>query len=470
MQMTKKGRKVQDKVLVVEDDDGLRGLLEEELKDGGLRVRSVGTAASAWKSLESWGPDLVVSDLRLPGDNGLELLARVRTLPVPPSFVMITAFGTVPQAVEALKQGADDFLTKPLDLDHFMLCVNRTLENRRLRSEVQRFRALIESKEDFHGMIGRSAAMCSLFAILRKVAVGGGPVLISGESGVGKELVARAVHQESPRRVGPFIAVNCAGIPAELLESEFFGHAAGAFTGAGSGRQGLFAEAEGGTLLLDEIAEMPLELQAKLLRILQDGRVRPVGANREQQIDVRILAATNRDLEEQVRNNRFREDLYFRLETFCLHVPPLRERHDDLDLLAARFIEFFSARLNREVAGLTEAALDCLRGYPFPGNVRELRNAMERAVVFCSGREIGLEHLPDRMRRRSSGGYGSGEELQLLAGNGPLPTLEELANRYARWVVERLDGNKRRAAEVLGIGRATLYRRLGIRDGEAREL
>ncbi|KIH78142.1 DNA-binding transcriptional response regulator, NtrC family, contains REC, AAA-type ATPase, and a Fis-type DNA-binding domains [Geoalkalibacter ferrihydriticus] len=452
-----------EKILVVEDDAALRALLEEEFRDAGLRVRTAADAAAAWSQVERWSPDLVVSDLRLPGADGLALLSRIRELAAPPAFLIMTAFGTVSQAVEALKQGADEFLTKPLDLDHLMLCTRRLLENRRLRMDVQRFREVLGSS-DFHGIIGRSSVMNQLFATLKQVALATGPVLITGESGVGKDLIARAVHQESPRKQGPFIAVNCAGIPTELLESEFFGHAAGSFTGAGQARKGLFAEAEGGTLFLDEIAEMPIELQVKLLRILQDGKVRPVGANRETQIDVRIVAATNRNLEEQVRSGRFREDLYFRLETFGLHVPPLRERGEDLDLLAARFVDILSTQMEREVWGISDDALKLLRSYPFPGNVRELRNAIERAVAFCNGREIAPGHLPERIRKHQ-GSLPQGGGNSLLADLLPddqLPSLDDLGNRYVTFVLERLGGNKRRAAQILNISRATLYRRLEL--------
>lgn len=457
--------KILDKILVVEDDDALRKLIEEEFVDAGLLVRVAPDAENALETLHHWAPDIVISDLRLPGADGMWLLSRIREMEPTPGFIIMTAFGTIPQAVEALKNGADDFLTKPLDFDHLHLCVQRTLETRRLRKDVQRFRQLLGST-DFHGIIGRSAAMRSLFATLKQVARASGPVLITGESGTGKDLAARAVHLESPRRDKPFIAVNCAAIPAQLQESEFFGHTAGAFTGAGSSRKGLFSEAEGGTLFLDEIGEMPVELQAKLLRILQDGMVRPVGANRETRVDVRIIAATNKDLKKQVSQGQFREDLYFRLETFSLIMPPLRQRGEDLDLLVGRFLNLLSAKMGRDVPELSSSALKLLQGYSFPGNVRELRNALERAIAFCSGGEILPSCLPERIRRKQQEhtGNNSSDMFEALIRKGELPTLEEMGNRYTSYVLSRFGGNKRRTAQVLDICRATLYRRLGLQE------
>lgn len=453
--------------MIVEDNEGLRELLADEVSDAGLAVDTAASAEDARRVLDERSPDLVVCDLRLPGASGMDFLRYVRSLHVPPAFIVITAFGSIPQAVEALKAGADNFLTKPLDLEHFKLCVQRSLETRRLRRKVQQFDKLLGS-EHFHGMIGRCRPMSVLFDKIRQVARASGPVLITGESGVGKELVAKAIHEESPRSRGPFLAVNCAGIPADLMESEFFGHAEGAFTGANRARKGLFVEASEGTLLLDEIGEMPQTLQAKLLRALQESTVRPVGSSQERPINVRVLASTNRNLEEDVEEGTFRDDLFYRLETFQLRVPPLRERGEDLDLLTAHFLNRFESQPGTQVPGITEEALELLRSYPFPGNVRELENAIERAVTFCEDDEITPEHLPRRIREHSDGlrtRLASVSVLStLVSEREALPELEEIEERYIHYVLDHLDGNKKKTAELLGISRRTLYRRLNGAD------
>jgi two-component system, NtrC family, response regulator AtoC len=454
--------KIKDRrVLIVEDHEGLAEVLTDEIRDAGLQACFAKSAEEADPLIERRSPDVIVSDLRLPGASGLDLLKHTRTLPHPPSFLLITAFGTVPQAVEALKAGADDFLTKPLDLDHFMHRLARILETRRLREEVEQFRQTLDRGETFHGMFGSSRPMQRLFGQIRQMASSGGPVLIMGESGVGKEMVAQAIHRSSDRKDGPLLAVNCAGIPEALMESELFGHKAGAFTGAQKERKGLFCEAQGGTLLLDEIAEMPLSMQSKLLRILQDGKLRPVGGNREEQVDVRILAATHRDLETAVHEGRFREDLFYRLETFTLQIPPLREREEDIDLLAARFLASYSTQTGKKIEGFSEDAIDLLHRHTFPGNVRELQNAVERAVVFCNSRHIRPEHLPARIRSgKTSLLDRNASPSALFSGN---PTLADVEQRYIHFVLEQVNGNKKRAADILGITRKTLYRRIEMK-------
>ncbi|MEF8822889.1 MAG: sigma-54 dependent transcriptional regulator [Desulfohalobiaceae bacterium] len=455
---------IQERVLLVEDDQSLKQLLAEELEDEGLAVHTEYSAEKAFPLIQSWEPDLVVSDLKLPEADGMELLRWSQQLYMQPSFLIITAFGSIPQAVEALKSGADDFLTKPLDLDHFRLSVQRTLRNQRLRKEVSRFRKLVHH-QDFQGMIGRSREMRILYDQIQNIARAHGPVLVHGESGTGKELVAKALHDLSPRKNGPFQAINCAGIPADLLESEFFGHEEGAFTGANKKRTGLFPRCHEGTLLLDEIGEMPLSLQSKLLRVVQDGSFRPVGSNRERKADVRIICATNQNLEELTQEGRFREDLYYRLETFSISIPPLRKRQEDIELLAAHFVNRYNLQLGKEVEGLSEEALKTLEQYDFPGNIRELQNILERAVTFCHERKVDVDHLPFRLQRGNDqyppeSLQRIGEEFwaQCAENKGFLPSIQEMEKLYLNYVLQQVNGNKRRAAAILGISRRTLYR------------
>ena len=453
-----------ERIFIVEDDPGLAELLVEELDAEGYQVRHQDTAEAAWPEIEAWQPELVISDLRLPGANGMSLIPKIKGLPVAPAMLLITAFGTVNQAVAALKEGADDFLTKPLDMEHLLLTVAKLLNHRRLTTMVATMRAET-SAGTFHGMFGKSRAMRGLYQQIEQVAGADTAVLILGESGTGKELVARAIHAESQRAEAPFLAVNCAGIPAELMESEFFGHAAGAFTGAQKARGGLLKEAEGGTLLLDEIGEMPLKLQAKLLRVLQEGTMRPVGSDKETSVNVRLLAATHRDLEAKVQAGEFREDLFYRLETLALQVPALRERADDRELLAQQFLADLTADKEQQPI-FSAAAMDCLYQYPFPGNVRELHNAIERAVTFCNGNTIEKEHLPERIQQyqndalhelsadTTSNGLSASQEEPAKA----LRPLSEVQQEYVRYVLRETSGNKRKAAEILGVTRRTLYR------------
>ena len=449
-------------VLLVEDDRGLRELLQEELEAEGYRVTACGDAESALQVLTEDRPALLVSDLRLPGADGLSLLPALRQCSSPPAVLIITAFGSVQQAVKALQSGADDFLTKPLEMDHFLLTVTRLLENRQLRHEVQHYRSLL-AVEQFNGIIGQSPAMQQLFHQIRQIATADGPVLVQGESGTGKELVARALHDQSNRRDAPYLVVNCGGIPSELMESEFFGHAAGAFTGARTQRAGLFQQADGGSLMLDELGEMPLALQAKLLRVLQDGCMRPVGSDHEIQVDVRIIAATNRNLTEAVSDGSFREDLFYRLETFGLQVPPLRARGDDVQRLAEFFLTRFNTRQNQQIKGFSDDVLAALQSYPFPGNVRELQNAVERAATFCDTPLIEVRHLPQRVCEQPTGPRNTTDlpaTPMLPSHSEPdgMPPLETVQRNYIHQVLHATGGNKRRAAEILGITRRTLYR------------
>lgn len=436
---------------VVEDDLSLSELLQDELKSHGYRVTAFEQAEDLTALLSEQEFALVISDIRLPGIDGLQLLQHVKQQSNPPLFLLITAFATVRQAVSALQKGADDFLTKPLDLEHLMLSVKRLLQQRDLQNEVKQLRQW--QQDGPAGLIGKSRVMRHLYNQIERVASAEGAVLIIGESGTGKELVARAIHQKSSRSQQPFIAVNCAGVPAELMESEFFGHAVGAFTGAKSKRSGLFNEANGGTLLLDEIAEMPLLLQAKLLRVLQEGLIRPVGIDKEYAIDVRILAATHQNLEAKVERGEFRADLFYRLETFSLSVPPLRERGDDIELLSLFYFRKLQKKQGRAISNISKDALDCLYQYAFPGNVRELQNAIERAYTFAQGSVIEPEDLPPRILQQQESIGGSESEI-----NCSWPTLHQMQQSYVRQVLENTKGNKQKAAKLLGITRRTLYR------------
>ncbi|TVR46658.1 MAG: sigma-54-dependent Fis family transcriptional regulator [Planctomycetota bacterium] len=450
-------------ILIVEDDLHLRELLTTEVSEAQHQVTAVASAEAAQAELQARYFDLVITDLRLPGADGMALLKLCQSIEPPPAVMVITAFGSVPQAVAALRAGAADFITKPLDLDQLQLAIQRALRVQRLQREVEDLHGLLDG-QSIPGLVGQSRTMQSLVENIALVARSAAPVLITGESGVGKELVARGIARFSKRKHGEMVAVNCASIPEQLLESEFFGHRAGAFSGADAARSGLFAHADGGTLLLDEIGELPLAMQAKLLRVLQEGCIRPVGNDQERPVDVRILAATNRNLEEEVQAGRFREDLYYRLETFTLEVPPLRDRGLDIELLAVHFLQVFAKMNQRPAMRLSSEALEVLRHYPFPGNVRELRNAMERAATLARSSTIEVWDLPPRLRQYRRSESAQHFNFADILEDGIMPSLEEVQQRYVAHVLERTQGNKRRAASLLGIGRRTLYRWLNDSD------
>lgn len=452
-------------LLVVEDDAAIRELLEEELNDAGYDTLGVPSAEDALALLSHTAVAMMITDVRLPGMTGIQLLQQLRQSGSELGIIVITAFGTIDQAVEALKLGADDFLTKPLDLDAIREAVFRVLERQRL--------SLSHDTElsQFHGIVGKSSGMQSLFHDASRLAKSDAPILILGESGTGKELLARAIHQESKRHEAPFVPVNCASIPADLMESEFFGHVKGAFTGANEARRGLFHSAQGGSLFLDEIGEMPVNLQAKLLRALQEKTVRPVGGEREEPVDVRIIAATHRNLEKEIEQENFRSDLFYRLETFSLRIPPLRERGTDIEHLVFALIDKHAEAQSKQIEQIEPEALNSLLNYTYPGNVRELENAIMRAVTLSEEGILQHQDLPERLREQASQHNGSeitptltGEVLPGTQVPAPAPThwpsLEEVEKRYIRKVLEATGGNKRRTAEVLGIARRTLYRRL----------
>jgi two-component system response regulator AtoC len=442
-------------VLIVDDDRSFCEMLATDLADAGYEP--VWTTSPEEGLRLSLGKqfDAVISDLNMHGLNGIDFCYRLSQNRPDVPVIVITGFGSMETAVAAIRAGAYDFITKPLETEALVLALERAIQHRSLREEVRRLREVVRLDQEFDEMQGASAPMKRMFQVLDKVARSDASVLITGETGSGKELVARGLHRRSPRAERPFVAVNCAAMPPQLLESELFGHVRGAYTDAKTAHTGLFVQSDGGTLLLDEVGELPLELQPKLLRVLEDGRVRPVGGTTEVTFDVRMMAATNRDLESLAEDRRFRRDLLFRINVIQISVPPLRARGNDVLLLAQQFIDEYAARLGRPVTGLTSPTADKLMRYSWPGNIRELRNCIERAVTLTEHDKIVVEDLPVKVRdyRRS--------DLALEAGDGSeLPPMDEVEKRYIERVLREVAGNKAQAARILGYDRKRLYRKL----------
>ncbi len=444
------------KILVLDDDPDTAEFLVTALSSAGYDASFVLRGDQVLARIEHETFDALLTDLVLEDMDGLEVcrraIERCPGLPV----VVVTGHSSLESAIAAMRAGAHDFVTKPIDVDVLLLTIQRAVKHQMLHQEVARLRrSLAEVSPLRQTLIGDSRGMERVLDLVRRVALTDATVLVTGESGTGKELVARAVHDHSARSQGPFIALNCAAVPAQLLESELFGHVRGAFTDARSSRRGLFIEASGGTLFLDEIGEMPFEMQVKLLRALQQRTVRPVGGNEEVAFDSRIIAATNRDLEAEVAAGRFREDLYYRINVVGVHVPPLRERPGDIALLATHFLKRFAERFGKSVTGLSPGVLDRLLSYDWPGNVRELENSIERAVALAASEHLTVDDLPARVRARPAEAAPARPETPAR-----LVTLEELERTYIHHVLRVLGSNKSMAARVLGIDRRTLYRRL----------
>jgi DNA-binding NtrC family response regulator len=446
---------VSGRVLVVDDDRELCAWLDAGLGAHGFVTETHTEPSAALDWLRNADVDVVITDLNMRGMNGLELCTRVVASRPDVPVLVITAFGSLETAIGAIRAGAYDFLTKPVELEALVVAVERAVEHRRLRDEVRRLRRVVDHATGFGDLVGASPAMARVYDLLSRVADSDASVLITGESGTGKELVARALHRQSARANGPFVAVDCAAVPETLLESELFGHVRGAFTDARGARTGLFVQAHDGTLFLDEIGDLPLSLQPKLLRALQERRVRPVGADREVPFDVRLVAATNRDLEAAVEERRFREDLWFRINVIHIELPPLRARGGDVLLLAQRFVAHAAERAAKRVVGIAPAAAGLLQAYPWPGNVRELQNCTERAVALTSFDQIGPDDLPDRIRA-----YRGSHVVVASEDPSDLAPLEEVERRYVLRVLDAVGGNKTLAARTLGLDRKTLYRKL----------
>lgn len=441
-------------ILVVDDEKEMRQLLRDVLEEEHYRVVVASDGQEALAHLESEPFPVVVTDLRMKGLDGLGLLAQVVHKHPESNLIMMTAFGTVESAVEAMKQGAFDYLTKPVKADELLVTVGKALREARLREEVRQLRQQVSREYAFEQILGKSKPMREIFDLIRRVADSQTNILITGESGTGKELVAKAIHFNSQRKSQPFVPVNCAAIPELLLESELFGHVRGAFTDAKSDKQGLFEEAHDGTLFLDEVSEMPMMLQAKLLRAVQEREIRRVGATKSTPVNVRLLAATNVMLEEEVAAKRFREDLYYRLNVIEIRLPPLRERKEDIPLLIHGLLQKSLTAQQKHLDGIADSALARLIDYPWPGNVRELENILERAATLTQGPIISLEDLPSTIQSIQ----GEGQFIE-DAVEQKLP-LAQVEKAYIGRVLEKLGGNKYQTAQVLGIDRKTLYRKL----------
>lgn len=443
------------KILIVDDEQIMCEMLEDDLKRHGFHPTWYISAEKAFDALKKESFDVLLTDLNLPGMNGIELCERIVANRPDIPVIVITAFGSMETAIAAIRAGAYDFVTKPIDTDFLAIALDRAVKHRGLQKKVKLLGEALKKSHRFDELIGESPPMRKLANRLARVADTETSILVTGETGTGKELVAQALHKQSRRHEGPFVAVNCAALPDALLESELFGHKRGAFTDAKTERKGLFFLANGGTLFFDEIGDFPLALQPKLLRSLEERCVRPIGGTSELDFDVRIIAATNRDIETAVEEGRFREDLYYRINVIQIALPPLRERGTDILLLAQHFVEQFAIRSEKQIAGISNATSEKLLNYTWPGNVRELRNTIERAVALTGYEKISVDDLPKKIRNYKASHF-------LVGSDNPseLVPIQEVERRYILHVLKTVGGNKTLAARVLGLDRKTLYRKL----------
>jgi len=444
------------KILIIDDDTSLRRVLEYNLQEAGYAVATAPSGEEGLRLFDQIAPDLVISDMKMPGMDGMQVLKAIKERSPETLMIMVTAFGTVDIAVEAMKSGAYDYITKPFNRDELRLIVAKALQFRGLAVENRRLKSELTDHKDFRTIIGSSTQMEKVFEVVRKVADTEASVLITGESGTGKELIARSLHACSSHSTGPFVAINCAAIPRDLLESELFGHVKGAFTGAIKDKTGRFQLADGGTLFLDEVGELPLELQPKLLRALQEKTIEPVGGGSEQKLDVRIVAATNLDIEKAIESGVFREDLYYRLAVIPVHLPPLRQRRDDIPLLLRHFC-------NKHGAGqvvFDKASLTLLTGYAWPGNVRELENLVERLLIMRNGDTITSDDLPEKIRNGGSNTVLTGSSGCVINLPDDGYSLEQLEREVVVQALERNQWNQTAAARFLRIPRHTLIYRM----------
>ncbi|MBI4525536.1 MAG: sigma-54-dependent Fis family transcriptional regulator [Deltaproteobacteria bacterium] len=444
--------KLSDKILIVDDELHIQTLFQRILAKEGYSVDGASSAEEALKRLEAEWFDLLITDLRIPGLDGIELLKQAKQFNHTLPCIVLTAYGSIDSAVRAMKEGAFDYLTKPVNNEEIKLVVRNALELHRLTREVEILRNQIKDENKNFNIIGRSKPMRDLFRLVKLVANTQTTILIQGESGTGKELIARAIHNLSPRRERPFIAIDCGALPETLLESELFGHVRGSFTGAVANKKGLFEEADGGTILLDEIGDTTAGFQSKLLRVLQENEIRPVGSNKTTKVDVRVLSATNKDLKQEVEQKNFRHDLYYRLAVVPITVPPLRRRSEDIPLLSQHFVQKYCKQNGLECKQIKATTLRKLLDYPWPGNVRELENVIERAVLLSPGPEIGPEALSQEHQPE--------EKFQELLPEVAKGALEVIEKEKIQEALQRTRGKRSHAARLLGISRATLYNKL----------
>jgi two-component system response regulator PilR (NtrC family) len=441
------------RLLIVDDEASLAEFLEILLRKEGYEVESLTDGAAAMARLDAGRDyDLVVTDLMMPGVGGMQVLEHVKELFPDTEVLMMTAYAAADTAIEAMKKGAYDYVQKPFNLDEIRVVVANAIAKRRLIRENRALRAQVSKRYGFGNIIGRSPGMRAVFEVIERVAPTRTSILVTGESGTGKELIARALHHNSPRADRPLITVNCGAIPESLIESELFGYVKGAFTGATSDRKGMFAAADGGTIFLDEVGELPMHLQVKLLRVLQERTIRPVGATAEAAVDVRVVAATNQDLERAVRQGTFREDLYYRLNVIRVHIPPLRQRREDVVLIARHFLKRFCDEMGKGIVDFSPGALEVLMRYDFPGNVRELENLVERAVTFELSDRVTVASLPPHVAERTSEEDLGGALGRVPDGGMDLDAvMAEVEKRYLSQALRRTEGNRTEAAKLLGI-------------------
>ena len=466
---------MKNKVLVLDDESNIRDIFTLLLEENNYLVETAASGREGLEKAKTFAPDVLLLDMNLPDMAGMEVLSRIQRYLPKCRILIITAFGTIRSAVEATKLGAYAYLEKPVDNDELLLMISRALEVKKLEAEVEDLKTELTSRYSFANIVGTSAKMNSVFQMMHRVARVDGTILITGESGTGKELVARAIHFNGPRKDGPFVVVNCGAIPRDLIESEFFGHSKGAFTDAKSEKTGKFELAHKGTIFLDEVAELSLAAQVKLLRALGEREIVKVGGTKTIPVDVRVIAATNKKLEEEVKRGNFREDLFFRLAVLSLHLPPLRERPEDIPLLCEHFLKKSSGELKKEIEGISEKALEHLRRYAWPGNVRELENVLYESMVLSDDLRLDEKNLPPRIRARYSEGEpdsGLGCEPETSAAEGALKrAAQQAAEQAEKSLIEKVlmeaNGNKTLAAKVLGVSRKTLFNKmktLRIRD------